>query len=94
MENKINTQLIHAFHNAMWEVESLKEFYTRSEKSLIEYRLKVEGNYKPGKIVGDIFDSILRLKSIEEKNSKLAEVIDTEIDENMRLSDVFKIEPF
>ena len=70
MENKINTQLIHAFHNAMWEVESLKEFYSRSEKSLIDYRLKVEGNYKPGKIVGDIFDSILRLKSIEEKKPK------------------------
>lgn len=94
MEKKINTQLIHAFHNAMWEVESLKEFYSRSEKSLIEYRLKVEGKYEPGKIVGDIFDSILRLKNIEEKNSKLAEVIDTEIDENILISDVFKIEPF
>ena len=85
---------IAAFQNAMRDIESLKEFYKRSSRTVVEYRLKLESECKEGKIISDLFDSVLKLSSVEDRNKRLNEINDMEISDGIKLSDVCTVEPF
>ena len=65
VENKFIEGYTSAFQNAMRDIESLKEFYKRSSRTVVEYRVKLESECKEGKIISDLFDSVLRLSDKE-----------------------------
>ena len=93
IEYKIN-EIIDVFQSTIRDIESLNEFYYRSNKTLVEYRCSNEKNYLPGKKIGELFDQILELKGIDEKNERINEINNVEIIPSIKVSDVFSIATF
>ena len=87
-------KILSIFHDTINEIESLSDYYYRSNKTLISYRTEVEKNYSSGKKLADIFDDLFLLDSAEERNKRIEEIKDFQIDENTKIQDVCEILPF
>lgn len=87
-------EILLIFHDAINEIESLSDYYYRSNKTLISYKIEVEKNYSLGKKIADIFDDLFLLEEVEERNKRIEEIKDLQIDKNTKLQDVCEILPF
>ncbi len=86
--------IVDAFQIAIRDIESLNEFYYRSNKTLIDYRIQNESNYLPGKKIADLFDEIVSYENLDERNKKIEEVNSIEISSGIKVSDVCSIIQF
>lgn len=87
-------QILLAFNDAIHEVESLEDYYYRSNQTLISYKLDIEKNYSFGKKIADILDEFFVIESADERNKKLAIINDTLIQKDVKFRDIFDIVPF
>jgi len=87
-------EIIFSFQSAMREVESLNEFFYRSNKTLIDYQLHNEKSCLQGKKIADLFDQIVECEGQEERNKKIDEVNSIEIEPGVKVSDVCNLVKF
>ena len=95
MENRdAKAKIIASYQDAMWDVESLSEFYNRSSQTLEEYRCSTERDYAPGKKLADIFDEILESQGAEARNARVEKLMQEVIIDGVKLCDLCEILPF
>lgn len=82
------------FQNTIKDIEALKEFYYRTRKSITGYRLEIDKKYAYGKIIADLFDSVLDKESYEEKNIRIEEIYDIVVFDDVKLKDICDISKF
>lgn len=87
-------RIIYSFKSAMRDVESLEEFFYRSNKTLVDYQLHNEKSCQQGKMIADLFDQIMECDGSEERNQKTEEVKFIEIEPGITFSNVCSIVPF
>jgi len=85
--------IIYSFQSAMREVESLYEFFYRSNKTLIDYQLHIEKSCLQGKKIADLFDQIIEYDGYKERNKKIEEIKSIELEPGIKVSDVCNIVP-
>lgn len=86
--------IVASYQDAMWDVESLTEFYSRSSQTLEEYRCATERDYSPGKKLADIFDEVLECQGAEARNARIEELMQKVIIDGVKLCDLCEIIPF
>lgn len=86
--------LLALFQDAVDDVESLKDYFYRSNKTLIEYRLKYEHEYQPGKKIADEIDRLFEISSAKDRNSKIPDVYSVNVTEKIKIGDVCEIALF
>ena len=87
-------EILSIFQNVINEIESLLDYYCRSNNMLLSYKLDVEENYFSGKKLADIFDELFLIESANERNIKIEEIKKLQIDDKVTVEDVCEIIPF
>lgn len=82
------------FNNAIQEIESLNDYYQRSNKTLISYRLEIDKKRSIGKKVADILDGLFNIVGAEERNKKIEDIKNIILENDIKFCDVFEILPF
>lgn len=78
----------------MHEVESLEVFFHRSLNSFNDYYSNVLNDFQVGLTICNLFDSVLEKESVEEKNKRIAEILEEKINEELKLKDICTIVNF
>lgn len=86
--------ILGVFKNAIQEIESLSDYYQRSSKTLISYRLEIDKKHYLGKKVADILDGLFTIVSAEERNKKIESIKEIVLENDIRFGDIFEILPF
>ena len=89
----LTKKIITSFRSAMRDVESLNEFFYRSNKTLVDYKLSNEKSCMQGKKIADLFDQIMEYDGYEERNKKIEEIKSIELEQGIKVSDVCNIVP-
>ncbi len=85
---------ISIFLNALKDIDALKVFYTRTVKSITEYKLRISQEYAYGIKLGEYFDEILEEETIETRNAKIDEVLERAFFDDLKVKDFCLIEKF
>ena len=89
----LTKEIINSFQSAMRDVESLNEFFYRSNKTLVDYQLYNEKSCLQGKKIADLFDQIVEYDGYKERNKKIEEIKSIELEPGIKVSDVCNIVP-
>lgn len=77
-----------SFFSAMYEIESLEEFYQRSLSTVDEYAQKLNEDCSAGIRISQLFNEVMKLDSIEKRNEKIAEIKNAKVEGNKELQEI------
>lgn len=87
-------KILRAFNNAKDDIESLSDYYYRSNKTLKAYQIDIDNKYASGKKIADLMDSLFLIGSARKRNEKIKEINEIIIEKDLRFCDICEIVPF
>lgn len=87
-------RILEIFQDTIKNIESLSDFYNRSDQTLVIYKQELENEYVYARNINDALNALFDIDSYKERNKKLKVINRIIIDDKNKLSDVCEVVPF